>query len=203
MEQVLLNITLNARDAMPRGGSFTITTRNVTLPSEDRRLAPGNEVPHGSYVRVDVTDTGQGMDAATRARVFEPFFTTKPVGQGSGLGLATVFGIVRQSGGTVRLRSTPGGGTTFSFYLPHVPADSTSDTAERQVPRGSRGTGTILVVEDEAAVRSFTCRVLAAHGFQCVEAASGVEALDILGDRGDIDAVVTDVVMPGLGGGAM
>jgi signal transduction histidine kinase/CheY-like chemotaxis protein len=204
MEQVLLNLTLNARDAMPVGGCFTVTTLNVSLPSRDRRLAPGDEVPVGSYVRMDVTDTGHGMDTATRARVFEPFFTTKPVGRGSGLGLASVFGIVRQSGGTVRLRSAPGGGTTFSIYLPQVAADVASDAPEREVPRGSRGSGTILVVEDEAQVRNFTCRVLAAHGFQCLEAANGAEAMEIMRHRGDtIDAVVTDVVMPGLDGGAL
>jgi two-component system, cell cycle sensor histidine kinase and response regulator CckA len=204
MEQILLNLTLNARDAMPTGGTLTMKTSSVTLPTEDRRLVPGDEIPLGRYVRLDVTDTGHGMDGATRTHVFEPFFTTKAVGEGSGLGLATVFGIVRQSGGTVRLRSAPGQGTTFSIYLPEVAADAVLDTGERELSRATRGAGTVLVVEDEAQVRSFACRVLAAHGFQCVEAATGQEALAIMHERGKtIDAVVTDVVMPGLGGGAL
>ncbi|HEX2217195.1 MAG TPA: PAS domain S-box protein [Gemmatimonadales bacterium] len=204
LEQVLLNLTLNARDAMAAGGTLTITTRSVTLQSRDGARPRDEELPPGSYVRITVSDTGHGMDAATRARVFEPFFTTKPVGQGSGLGLAAVFGIVSQSGGTVRVRSSPGEGTTFSIYLPQVPADVDSNDGQRQVPRGQRGTGTVLVVEDEAMVREFACRVLAAYGYQCVEATNGVDALEIVQERGElIDAVVTDVVMPGVGGGTL
>jgi CheY-like chemotaxis protein len=118
--------------------------------------------------------------------------------------LATVFGIVRQSGGTVRLRSNPGEGATFSIYLPQVPAEESPVPSVRETSRGERGSGTVLVVEDEGQVRDFTCRVLAAHGYQCVEANNGVEALDIMRERGEkIAAVVTDVVMPGLGGGAL
>jgi two-component system, cell cycle sensor histidine kinase and response regulator CckA len=200
---VLLNLTLNARDAMPRGGTFTISTRNVSFPARDATMRE-DELPSGDYVRVGVSDTGHGMDAATQARIFEPFFTTKPVGQGSGLGLATVFGIVRQSGGTVRLRSSPGEGATFSIYLPQVPAEAVPAGHARETSRGERGSGTVLVVEDEAQVRDFTCRVLATHGYHCVEASNGVEALDVVRERGDsIDAVLTDVVMPGLGGGAL
>jgi PAS domain S-box-containing protein len=203
LEQVLLNLALNARDAMPGGGTFTITTRNVTFPTREPGM-PEDELPPGSYVRVSVSDTGHGMDATTQARIFEPFFTTKPVGQGSGLGMATVFGIVRQSGGTVRLHSSPGKGTTFSIYLPRVSAESLRSVSARQISRGQRGSGTVLVVEDEAQVRDFTCRVLAAHGYHCVEASNGIEALEIVRQRGEsIDAVVTDVVMPGLGGGAL
>jgi PAS domain S-box len=204
LEQVLLNLTLNARDAMPLGGTFTISTRNVSLPTRSATASLEDELPSGSYVRVSVTDTGHGMDAATRARVFEPFFTTKPVGEGSGLGLATVFGIVRQSGGTVRLHSDPGEGTTFNIYLPQVAAEASPTAGGRETSRGERGSGRVLVVEDEAQVRDFTCRVLAAHGYQCVEANNGVEALDIMRERGEsIAAIVTDVVMPGLGGGAL
>lgn len=203
LEQVLLNLALNARDAMPTGGTFTIGTRHEALPSQDGGLS-GEELPPGSYVRIMVSDTGHGMDAATRARVFEPFFTTKPVGQGSGLGLATVFGILRQSGGTVRLRSAPGEGTTFSLYLPQIPAEADPETGEREVPREARGSGTVLVVEDEAQVREFACRVLTAYGYQCVEASNGVEALDLVRERGEhLSAILTDVVMPGLGGGAL
>jgi two-component system, cell cycle sensor histidine kinase and response regulator CckA len=204
LEQVLLNLTLNARDAMPRGGTFTISTRSVTLPTPDTDFPQQSELPSGNYVQISVSDTGHGMDAATRARSFEPFFTTKPLGQGSGLGLATVFGIVRQSGGTLRVRSGPDEGATFSIYLPQVQAEPIPASEKREIPRGEGGTGTILVVEDEAQVREFACRVLQAHGFQCVEAANGVEALDIVRERGEtIKAVVTDVVMPGLGGGAL
>jgi CheY-like chemotaxis protein len=204
LEQVLLNLTLNARDAMPVGGRFTISTRNVALPHRDGAFPSGDELPSGSYVRMTVSDTGHGMDAATRARVFEPFFTTKPVGEGTGLGLATVFGIVRQSGGTVRLHSSPGEGTTFNIYLPRVPADSQPGLTERETPRGERGSGTVLVVEDEALVRDFTCRVLAGYGYRCMEATNGGDALDIIRGREEaIDAVVTDVVMPGIGGGAL
>jgi two-component system, cell cycle sensor histidine kinase and response regulator CckA len=203
LEQVLLNLTLNARDAMPMGGTFTITTQNETL-SAGAAGRLHDELSPGSYVRLTVSDTGHGMDAATRARVFEPFFTTKPVGEGSGLGLATVFGIIRQSGGTVRLRSSPGEGTTFTIYLPLVLDDPGPETGERKVPRQLRGSGTVLVAEDEAPVREFTCRVLTMYGFQCVEASTGGEALAVMQERGDtIDAVVTDVVMPGLGGGAL
>jgi two-component system, cell cycle sensor histidine kinase and response regulator CckA len=118
--------------------------------------------------------------------------------------LATVFGIVRQSGGTVRLRSSPGEGATFTIYLPQVPTEARPTPSVREIPRGTRGSGTVLVVEDEVQVRDFTCRVLAAHGYDCIEAANGVEALHIMRTRGDtIRAVVTDVVMPGLGGGAL
>jgi two-component system cell cycle sensor histidine kinase/response regulator CckA len=203
LEQVLLNLTLNARDAMPKGGRFTISTRNVTFPARNAVSGDG-ELPAGNYVQVSVSDTGHGMDAATQSRIFEPFFTTKPVGQGTGLGMATVFGIVRQSGGTVRLRSSPGEGATFSIYLPQVPAEAVPPGHAREVSRGERGSGTVLVVEDEAQVRDFTCRVLATHGYHCVEASNGIEALDVVRERGEsINAVVTDVVMPGLGGGAL
>ncbi len=204
LEQVLLNLTLNARDAMPSGGSFTISTRTLSLPSRNGASAGEDELPAGDYVQVSVSDTGQGMDGATRARIFEPFFTTKPVGQGSGLGLATVFGIIRQSGGTVRVRSAPGEGTTFSIYLPRVAAERSAPDGVRESPRGERGSGIVLVVEDESLVRDFTCRVLATHGYQCMEATNGLEAFSMMRERGEhIDVVVTDVVMPGLGGGAL
>jgi PAS domain S-box-containing protein len=204
LDQALLNLTLNARDAMPMGGTFTISTSNVSFSTRNAVAPSEDELPSGDYVRISVSDTGHGMDAATSARIFEPFFTTKRVGQGSGLGLATVFGIVRQSGGTVRLRSSPGQGTTFTIYLPRVPSGSVPVPNKRERPRGERGSGTVLVVEDEAQVRNFTCRVLASHGFQCLEASNGAEALDVLRKRGDtIGVLVTDVVMPVLGGGAL
>jgi two-component system, cell cycle sensor histidine kinase and response regulator CckA len=203
LEQVLLNLTLNARDAMPTGGTFTIRTRNVTIDGADGLHSTGEELASGRYVVVEVSDTGHGMDGATRARAFEPFFTTKPFGQGTGLGLATVFGIVRQSGGTVRVHSAPGEGTTFEVFLPAVAgfAPAPDDAGE---PQAERGSGTVLVVEDEELVREFTCRSLAARGYRCLGVASGAEALDLVGGGTEtIDAVVSDVVMPGMGGGAM
>jgi PAS domain S-box-containing protein len=204
LEQVLLNLTLNARDAMPNGGNFTISTQRVTLPRREGARPLGDELSPGDYVRLTISDSGHGMDAATAARVFEPFFTTKPVGQGTGLGLATAFGIVRQSGGTVRVYSNPGEGTTFHIYLPQVADDATPPASKRALPREVHGSGTVLVVEDEAMVRNFTCRVLAEHGYRCIEAADGAAALNIIQGRGDsIDAVVTDVVMPNIGGGTL
>jgi two-component system, cell cycle sensor histidine kinase and response regulator CckA len=203
LEQVLLNLTLNARDAMPLGGTFTITTENVRFGDRDQGPME-DELPAGHYVRINVVDTGYGMDAPTRARVFEPFFTTKPVGQGTGLGLATAFGIVRQSGGTVRLQSHPGKGTIFSIYLPLVDDEPVVQSDSRAVNRGARATGVVLVVEDEEMVRTFTCRVLTAHGYRCIEASNAEEALEIVTTRGDgLNAVVSDVVMPGMSGGML
>ena len=203
LEQVLLNLTLNARDAMEPGGTFTIRAWNVELPRREGGDISEDELPPGQYVRMKVTDSGHGMDAATRARVFEPFFTTKPVGQGTGLGLATAFGIVRQSGGTIRLFSSPGDGTTFNIYLPLVSEES-APVALRETARRGRGQGTVLVVEDEELVRSYTCRVLQGHGFDCIEAADGLEALELVTGLGsELIGVVTDVVMPTLGGGTL
>ena len=201
LEQVLLNLTLNARDAMPTGGAVTMRTRNVDIPPRVGSRPLEDELPAGRYVLLEVSDNGHGMDAAIQARVFEPFFTTKPMGRGTGLGLATAFGIVRQSGGTMRVHSATGAGTTFNVYLPEVPdaAAVESEGAESAAPE--RGDETVLVVEDEAAVRRFTCQLLQTLGYRCLEAANGTEALDVLRQRGDeINAVVTDVVMPGMGG---
>jgi PAS domain S-box-containing protein len=200
MEQVLLNLALNARDAMPTGGTFTIRTRKVVMPHRVESKTTEDELPPGAYMLLGVTDTGLGMDAATRARVFEPFFTTKPVGQGTGLGLATAFGIVRQSGGTIRVYSAPGQGTTFNIYLPEV-TDATEPTELDTTHRLERGRGNVLVVEDDSLVREVTCRTLQAQGYRCLEAANGDEALDLVrqGDH-EIDVVVTDVIMPRMGG---
>jgi len=204
LEQVLLNLALNARDAMPNGGTFTLSARKATLPTRDEGRPQEDEPPPGNYVQITVSDTGHGMDAATRARVFEPFFTTKPVGQGTGLGLASVFGVVRQSGGTVRLQSALGEGTVFRIYLPEVADAPPSPADARRTRRGERASGTVLVVEDEALVRDFTCQVLTAHGYHCLEASDGDDALSVVRQRGgSINAVVTDVVMPSIGGGTL
>jgi PAS domain S-box-containing protein len=199
MEQVLLNLALNARDAMPGGGAITIHTRNVVMPHRLPSTATEDELPPGHYVLLRVSDTGTGMDAATRARVFEPFFTTKPVGQGTGLGLAMAFGIVRQSGGTIRVYSAPGEGTTFNIYLPEV-LDAAEPPKPQPAPPIERGSGSVLVVEDDALVREVICRTLKAQGYRCLETATGLEALELLRHRDEIHAVVTDVVMSGMGG---
>jgi len=200
LEQVLLNLAVNARDAMPEGGRLTIATANVDLGEETgAELPPG--VGPGRFVALTVTDTGLGMDAATKERIFEPFFTTKPGGKGTGLGLATVYGIARQSGGFVRAESQLGHGTTFRVYLPGVdgPPDPLDLTTAGPTPMV--GTETLLVVEDDDHVRAITCRVLRAQGYVVIEAARAEAALPILADQGrTLDLLLTDAVLPGLGG---
>ena len=202
IEQVIMNLAVNARDAMPAGGKLTIETRNVELATAQatQRLV----VPPGSYVLLAVTDTGEGMDAATRGRIFEPFFTTKELGKGTGLGLSSVYGIVKQSGGSLWGYSEGGRGTTFKIYLPRV--DEEQVRVEEQaratgVEVPARGVETLLVVEDEGAVRNLAARVLTAAGYQVLTAVNGEEALVLLEDRqGPVHLLLTDVVMPGMGG---
>ncbi|GJG86170.1 hypothetical protein tb265_13510 [Gemmatimonadetes bacterium T265] len=207
LEQVLLNLAVNARDAMPGGGVLSIGTRHVAVAEG----AAGDLTP-GCYVAVDVRDTGVGMDAATRARIFEPFFTTKPAGQGTGLGLAMVYGIVAQTGGRVTVDSAPGRGTTFSIYLPALapPAPAAAPPARGADPAPERpgaapapdGAGTtVLVVDDEAAVRGAAARVLARRGYTVLEAGDGVEALGVA-ERyaGPVHLLLSDVRMPGMDG---
>ncbi len=220
--QVLVNLALNARDAMQatNGGTLTIETENTTLDDEteaaaDDASASGGGLAAGDYVRLTVRDTGTGMDAATLARAFEPFFTTKPHGRGTGLGLATVYGIVKQSSGDIQAESTPGAGSTFAIVLPvataerrrsaravdadHGPAAiSFPDTTSRPGHRG------VLLVEDNAGVRTFAAEVLSQAGYDVRSARHGAEALELMRKyESSIDVVVTDVVMPEMGGRAL
>ncbi len=195
-EQVLVNLVLNARDAMGGQGTLTVTTETFVLEESQRAHGLSVRMPAGRYARLTVSDTGSGMDAATRARVFEPFFTTKPSGQGSGLGLATVYGIVKQSGGYIWVYSEVGHGTAFKIYLPEF-TGSLAELPPAEVLLSPRGAETILIVEDEAAVRRMAARALAAQGYAILEAENGAEALEVLARGGSpIDLVLTDVVMP-------
>jgi CheY-like chemotaxis protein len=196
--QILINLSVNARDAMPCGGTLAVTTSNVS----DEDLA-ANPLLHGTpHVLVSVTDSGSGMTPEVRARLFEPFFTTKELGRGTGLGLAVVHGIVTQSGGHIEVDSTLGEGTTFRLYVPALPLKGASlaPTDERTVA-SKGGTETILLVEDEEALRRFVKRALLRDGYQVLEARDGLEALDLAAEHaGKIHLVLTDVVMPHLGG---
>ena len=198
IEQVLANLVVNARDAMTAGGTLTIETGNVTLDNEYAREII--DVQPGDYVVMTVSDTGTGMTADVRARLFEPFFTTKEQGKGTGLGLATCYGIVKQTGGHMSVYSEPGLGTTAKVYLPRGVAAPDGDlTAEPPVlPRGGE---TILLVEDEVAVRRIAARLLQGQGYTLLEARNGAEAADLIAShRGNIDLLLTDVVLPGIGG---
>jgi two-component system, cell cycle sensor histidine kinase and response regulator CckA len=195
IEQVLVNLVLNARDAMAGQGTLTVMTE-AFVTTESQRAHEGVRMPAGRYARLTVSDTGSGMDAATRARVFEPFFTTKPAGQGSGLGLATVYGIVKQSGGFIWVYSEPGHGTAFKIDLPEF-TGTPAELPPAELLLSPRGAETILIVEDEAAVRRMAARALAAQGYAILEAENGAEALEVLARNGSpIDLVLTDVVMP-------
>jgi signal transduction histidine kinase/CheY-like chemotaxis protein len=199
LQQVVMNLAVNARDAMPGGGKLTIETANVEL-SDDYARRHGAVEP-GRYVMLAVSDTGAGMDAATQARVFEPFFTTKEVGKGTGLGLSTVYGIVKQSGGNVWVYSEVGRGTTFKIYLPRVEEEADSPQATERSPDAPRPSETILLVEDEEGVRRLLKDVLEAEGYRVIETASGGEALERCRDyEGEIHLMLTDVIMPGMSG---
>jgi nitrogen-specific signal transduction histidine kinase/CheY-like chemotaxis protein len=194
LEQVLVNLAVNARDAMPGGGTLTIDTSNITVDAES--IAGGSESPLGQQVRLRVSDTGTGMPPEVVAHAFEPFFTTKADDGGTGLGLATVYGILTQADGHIRIYSEPGGGTTFSITLPATTLAANPAATEATYHRTPSGE-TVLVVEDEAALREVTRRILARNGYQVITAASGPEALEIARSYpGEIHLLVTDVVMP-------
>jgi two-component system, cell cycle sensor histidine kinase and response regulator CckA len=198
MEQVLVNLVLNARDAMPTGGVVTIETSDTEL-TPARIAADGLSVQPGPYVQLTVTDTGTGMDAKTRAHAFEPFFTTKPTGKGTGLGLATVYGIVDQSGGAITIQTALGHGTSIRIYLPAVAAPIEIRPVD-PTPAITYGTESILLVEDNDAVRELAQRTLKARGYAVIEARNGDEAIDLVARGARAQLLLTDVVMPGLSG---
>jgi len=206
-EQVVVNLAVNARDAMPNGGKLTIRTANIG-EDEARELGP-QHVPPGEYVLIEVIDTGTGMTQEVQQKIFEPFFSTKETGRGTGLGLSTVYGIVKQTGGYVSADSEPGEGTVMRVYLPrHIgtEAEFEADKLERhpEKPKDLTGRGTVLLVEDEDAVRSFAARALGQRGYRVLEATTGAEALDVFARyHGDVDLVVSDVVMPEMDGPAL
>ncbi|MFI5182615.1 MAG: ATP-binding protein [Thermoanaerobaculia bacterium] len=199
IEQVLLNLAVNSRDAMPKGGKLTIETSEVELG--ESYSTSHFDVPPGPYVVLAVSDTGTGMDAKALSHVFEPFFTTKEAGKGTGLGLSTVYGVVKQSGGHVTVYSEPGVGTTFRIYLPRVEDAPEMDRGSSAHAALAGGTETVLVVEDEEAIRRLTCRALEAYGYTVLSAAGAREAIRLCEEyAGEIHLMLTDVVMPGVSG---
>ena len=200
LEQVVVNLAVNARDAMPKGGSLLFGLQNVEL--DDAYTATHAEVEPGPYVLLAISDTGTGMDAETQKRIFEPFFTTKETGKGTGLGLSTVHGIVHQSGGAIDVYSEPGQGTTFKVYLPRFAGDAAVPRPVSAINTAlAAGSETVLVIEDEAAIRQLTKLILQKAGYTVLLAESPVAAERIAGSHpGPIHLMLTDVVMPGMRG---
>src|SRR6185312_7641691 len=205
LSNAIINLVVNARDAMPKGGTVTIRTANETVTAP---AALGTAImPAGDYVRIEVADTGIGISKEHLSKIFDPFFTTKPVGQGTGLGLATVYGIIKQTGGFITVESEVGKGTSFHIYLPRYRPEEHPVPAvepERAAPRDVTGQDTILLVEDEDAVRAFAARALRMRGYNVLEAGGGEEALEIVrAGEVKIDLLITDVVMPNMDGPTM
>jgi two-component system, cell cycle sensor histidine kinase and response regulator CckA len=203
LEQVIMNLVVNACDAMPEGGQLTIQTATVDLDAHQASAL--GELPAGSYALLSMSDTGMGMDATTRSRVFEPFFTTKGPGKGTGLGLATVFGIVKQSNGHIEIESALGAGTTLYIYLPQQDGPGLlSDLAGFTAAVAPTGSETILLVEDEAQIRTLASAALQEAGYTILEAVGGAEAIQHFEQQPNaIDLLLTDVVMPGMNGRAL
>jgi nitrogen-specific signal transduction histidine kinase len=199
ISQVLMNLAVNARDAMPNGGCLTVETANEDLDERGAATHPGFRT--GRYVRLSVSDTGLGMDEETCRHLFEPFYTTKPHGRGTGLGLSSVYGIVQQSGGWIWVQSKPAEGAAFHIYLPRIDAPPQASSAVPEEPRETAGHGTILLVEDQENVRRLTASLLESFGYCVLKAANGQEALALSASyAGPIHLLLTDVVMPGLSG---
>jgi CheY-like chemotaxis protein len=199
IEQVIINMAINARDAMPCGGKLTLETANVTFDHGRADRYP--EMKPGDYVMLAITDTGTGMTAEIKAHVFEPFFSTKDVGRGTGLGLATCYGIIKQSGGHISVYSEPGRGSTFKIYLPQAQSE-TRVRPQPELPNLPHGTETILLVEDDPALCDMAAELLRRLGYDVLAAANGLSALKLVEQRGkkSIDLLFTDVVMPQLNG---
>jgi CheY-like chemotaxis protein len=199
LEQVVMNLVVNAKDAMPKGGKIVIQTSEARL-EESAGREHGLIIP-GTYVLLSVGDNGAGMDRETQSRVFEPFFTTKEKGKGTGLGLSTVYGIVKQSGGYIFADSILGRGTTFRIYLPRVEDPAESASANHQAHVAGGGSETVLLVEDEESVRQLVHETLQARGYRVIEAENGEAGLRVAAEHtGTIDLMITDVVMPGMNG---
>ncbi|MGC9950514.1 MAG: response regulator [Bryobacteraceae bacterium] len=199
LEQVVMNVVVNARDAMPGGGKLIIETANAQV--DQTYAGPNVDLKPGSYVVLSISDTGMGMDADTQVHLFEPFFTTKGPGKGTGLGLATAYGIVKQSGGAISVYSEPGRGTTVKIYLPSAEAKAAAEGTAQTPAAALRGSETILVLEDEARVRKLVCEVLAGRGYQVLEAVRGEEAIRMAAEHhGSVHLLLTDVVMPEMSG---
>ncbi len=202
IRQVIVNLTLNARDAMPGDGILTITVRQTTLPAEATNC-DNAEIPPGQYATLQVSDTGSGISEAVRARIFEPFFTTKPVGEGTGLGLSAVHGIVTQSSGHIAVCDNAGRGTTFSIYFPLLPFGDLVRRRGASSPAGKNPAyagATVLLVEDEEALRTVCARMLDRAGFQVLQATDGAQALELINRHGPPQVVLTDLTMPVMGG---
>jgi PAS domain S-box-containing protein len=202
IDQVLMNLVVNARDAMPEGGQITIETSNTELTQGQAAKMP--YVQPGPYVQLTVTDTGIGMDAETMAHIFEPFFTTKEKGQGTGLGLATVYGIIKQSGGYIWVFSEPGRGTSFKIFLPRVMDAAPAVSAKTQPAKGRRALSTVLLVEDEDSLRELIAELLARDGYHVLAASNGAQAVETARSfQGPIHLLLTDIVLPGISGTAV